>query len=364
MLSGMQIGSRAWFVFTPDAACALHLAPLSAAGARLLRMRAPRTKQTAVGFVSVGGDGVLRLFSPNATEDVLPALARWVQAEAPGAPGLGRLCGAEVFRVGDDGEVLRRDTDASAWAGISPLPVLGSPAAADTVLASLAVGEEAWFWLTAAGPGGAPLFVAQPVAGDPRGRRFALRLEPLRRLCARNAAAAQGLARRTDAGVTLIATAAAPGWAAVARSLAGAAPSLRRARLVEADGDTLVSADERPDLSVLSAALAALGDTERWFWFDGVHLHLATDRAALTSLPAHSGAWRGRLRQGPGGTLTLRVRSPDIALLKALGRWGSQHVQDWPVLSVLRGACLSARGVRGTIQDPTAWQSPAWERHA
>ena len=356
-LARLRVGERAWFTFDPEEEdFPLRLASLSVGGAQ--RLRAPHSSTRAVGFVSVGDDEILRFFSTQEATALLPTLARWVRQEFLRHPELTRLCGAEVVQTDARGVVVGRYAQADLWAGVPRRVVTpGSVEAANEALSALSVGEEAWFWLTDAGPGGRALLATAPRGTDPSGRRFARHVRELHRRCSPGACTAQGIARQAVGGLVLAATRASPGWSAVVTALEERAPVLVTARLMERAGAQL-----RPvgvDLSRASELLEAQEDQTLWFWFDDQELLLETSEDELRTRVKAQGergtGVRGQLRRSAAGHLELRLRAEVPDLLERLGAWAGQHVRRWPALRSLAYTRMRVRGQDREFVNDAAW---------
>jgi hypothetical protein len=200
--------------------------------------------EAATGSCLIVDDGRMQFLSADLRPAMLAALADWVRANAPQAPGLTRLWNCRLLRT-DGGIVKQVIEDPALWADV-PRPVVpGTLAETAFLLEQLKGGEECWFWLTAHANDGPFLGLAR-LDADPDGADFKERVAGFyKRFPNSFQDALTGLVRRLPSGEVLFSTqdAHVEQWPAAIQALldkqAAAHPGLKAlagAALVEIQG--------------------------------------------------------------------------------------------------------------------------------
>ena len=393
-LAALEAGHRAWFWFCPqveDSHPPLLLQPLSEdpSMARLRALAAqvpfPPEGTLCMGTATVGVDGTMSFGSPLASATDLSALAGWVRGNVSAHPQLARLHSARFVTVSPAGVVEATHQNQALWDGVPRPIVSGTIGETALILEVLTPSEDAWFWLTAAGPGGQPFLALQPIADDPDGSAFAARIALICRRRSGAGAVIRGVARKTEGGAFLLTTQGdSTGWGEMLQALLAthrsdwpALAALDDARLITIRGGKfadIVGASAGPDLSAQAALLDGLAEGDRaWFWFTdrssdgGPLLLLGADREALKATAraarGEGSTLAGRLRMTRRGWIELRAKSAYPQLVPMLAAWTAAHRRRWPVLARLRGARFVVTDADGEIvsrhKDDAAWAAPA-----
>ena len=107
------------------------------------------------GLASVTPNG-LRFGAPGLSVDALVSLGEWATYNYFASPALALLKGSQFLDINPTGYV-RSIHEADVWGLLPDVPMPGSPAAAAALIESLQDGQDAWFWITDDGRGGAPV---------------------------------------------------------------------------------------------------------------------------------------------------------------------------------------------------------------
>ena len=388
-LSQLSAGHRAWFWFCPQLQepwPKLLITPLKT-DPRMERLRAdagqiplPDGAALAVGIANVSATGQLTLGGQGLSEDGLKQLATWVGQNIDDHPGLRALKDTSFLAI-QDGRVTARHEDAALWSDIPDPKCSGTIEESIHHFSRLRPGQNFWFWMTDAGPGGEPFVVLGPGRKDTSGARFAARVAELERRCPRQGAAVRGVLRLSGED-TVVLTSAEPIDIAekIARALMRAHPPLRdrlmSARLIQSEGGRFVAhralqEADGPDLSRQSALLEALTeDAPLLFWFtdqgaDGAPvLLLEADKGALREAAraarGEGKTLRGQLRPSKAGWLHFRTQGEYDGFVTDLAAWAADHHSAWPALRRLKGARLTqVDGDEQTVsrqRDDDAWE--------
>ncbi|MEL6343747.1 MAG: hypothetical protein AAFV53_11490 [Myxococcota bacterium] len=336
----------------------------------------PTGGRLLMGMANVTDEGRLQLGAPGVDRETLRSLASWVQHNASAHPALARLKGARMLSIRADGVVLDRFEDDGLWDGLASPPAPGSLAAESAALDGLSVGQNAWFWMSTAGP----QLLVTPVATDPRGQAFRLRLRPIRS-AAGDAPALAGIVRPVTDGLVLTTSDDIRHGPEIARALLAAWPveRLRGARLVQmADGRFVggltldVAAPEGPVMTRQQDVLGALVEgAQALFWLtdagrDGrPMLLLDTDKNALRAAAKDVGGGgrttRGVLVARKNGRFEFQIRKPYADFLSVLVSWVGTHQTQNPALKALHHSRMSVRDSDGEIlerhKDDDAWNA-------
>ncbi|MFT5679944.1 MAG: hypothetical protein ACI8RZ_000849 [Myxococcota bacterium] len=357
-------GHRAWFWLCPQASPGLLLAPLSDdPGMRTLkravsRVSVPEGAAPIIGLLTLDEDGRIDLGAPGLTADHLAGLAGWVKTHVADYPGLGLFCNTRGRVLDERFQVKGSLEDEDLWQGVPPFTAPGTLAAATQTLERLAVGQQAWFWATLAGPGGRPFLVVVSTAGDIDELNY-----EVRQVVKRTGKAVKNLqgviTRLADGSLHMACSAAASKLKAIITGIQKAhgkrLPTLLR----------LTPERRTADLSAQSAVLSGMaGEADALFWFSTeapTTLLLSTDKDSLREAAKATGKYgiRGQVHRSRKGWLEFRIRQDHPELLPALARWTATHAADWPALKTIKGARVVARDAEGNplarYRDDAAW---------
>lgn len=212
---------------------------------------------------------------------------------------------------------------------------------------SLTSGQNMWFWMTTAGPDGAPFLVLVSQAADPEGVTFMQRVRWTIRTSGRLAPFVRGVLCRTSSGQLTLATQDDLGevetiYAALCRRVA--LPDLLLLRL---DGERIASSRLAENLAASEETLARLRPGEVASFF----LESGEQTARIFVDPDHSVVKRratgaaivGKVRRSGKGNLVLRIRPDAVGQIgAALQRW-SEHHAGWAALGSLHTARITVR---------------------
>lgn len=327
-----------------------------------------------LGLGSVDASGVLQLGSDGATAAALEALALWTAEHIADHPGLARLRNTRMLRI--DGNRIAAIHRADAlWSAIPELVLPGTMAESARILSALEDADEAWFWLSAAGPDGFPW-----LALAPRQQPATDFAQTIRELLLRSPSGATGIkgVARMLAGRLMLTTADdIAGWQdAISALQAHRIPRLAEVGMLQLVGGRIKAAEAwgspaaSVDLSAQSAVLSAMSEGTRvWFWFaadsaGGPVLLLAADRSDLKPLvkavKATGPVCRGQLRKSSKGWLEFVTRDETTDFIPSLAGFVATHREAWPELARLIGARMTRRDADGNIldriKDDRAWQ--------
>ncbi len=172
-------GDRMWFWLTdevPDGEVPLLVQPVAWDPNRdrldhlIGQMEARGAGAAATGSCLTVDDGRMQFLGTDLRADMLAVLAGLVRRNAAQAPGLTRLWNCRLLRTAG-GRVDQVIEDPALWAGVARPVVPGTLGETAALLQQLRDGEEAWFWMTAAGNDG-PFLGLVRTEVDPEGVEF------------------------------------------------------------------------------------------------------------------------------------------------------------------------------------------------
>ena len=328
-----------------------------------------------LGLGSMDASGVLQLGSTGATAAALEALALWTAEHVAAHPGLARLRNTRMLRIDGDRITMVHSAD-DLWRAIPAQLLPGTMADSARLLGALQDADEAWFWLSAAGPDSLPWLAVAP--RQQPATEFAETVRALLRRSPPGTTGIKGVVRMLAGRLMLTTADDIDGWQdAISALQAHRIPQLTalgmlqlvagRIKAAETWGSTAASVD----LSAQSAILSTMSEGERvWFWFaadsaSGPMLLLAEDRAALKLLVTAAGAteavYKGQLRKSKKGWLEFMPRGPGADFIPRLAGFVATHRAAWPTLTLFIGARMTRRDADGNIlariKDDQAWQS-------
>ena len=218
---------------------------------------------------------------------------------------------------------------------------------------------------------------------DPKGHRFAERVQLQRRRSPVSGASFEGVLRLGPDDQLIFTTSTdAASALAILESLLAAEPErfsvLSNATVVQTKDGRFASA-MRPgdntaalDLSKQSSLLENLGEKGTvWFWLTSADeggqplLLLAHDRDTLQNEAKQAGGdgstLRGELQRSKAGWIEIRSRQFWPEGLAVLAQWTEQHHQQWPALRRLKNARMTQRNKAGELlnrhKDDAVWDS-------
>jgi hypothetical protein len=387
-LAGLQAGQRVWFWCGPRTAephppllihALSHDPEMSQLRADILQIPRADDAPEFLGLGSVDASGVLQLGSSGATADALEALALWTAEHVAAHPGLARLRNTRMLRIDGDRVAAIHRADA-LWSAIPELVLPGTMAQTARTLAELEDDEEAWFWLSAAGPDGLPFLGL--ASREQSAAEFADTIRELLLRSRPGTTGIKGIARLVAGRLMLTTADEIAGWQDTLAALqAHRIPRLAEVGMLrivdghikaaEAFGaSSSESSAPALDLSAQSALLEGLSESARvWFWFAGSSdvgpmLLLAEDRGDLKPLVKavkNAGdTCKGQIRLSSKGWLEFQTRDETSEFIERLAAFVASHRAAWPGLARLIGARMTRRDADGNvidrIKDDRAWK--------
>ena len=375
-LAALQAGQRLWFWCCPQADAPhppLLVRSLSQDPSMdLLRqdiLRIPQSSDTQefVGLGSIDSDGILHLGSSQASEEALHALVKWTMQNVEAHPGLARLRNTRMVRLDGErvAEVYQLDEQ---WSRLPELSLTGTMSDAAQRLAMMEEGSEAWFWLSARGPGSKPILSLMSRVLD--AKAFSSSVSNILLRSPRGARGIKGVARIVNGKLILTTTDSIKDWKKIIKSISSdqgtQMPRLAEMGMLQiVDGqikaaEVLGGTAPKADLSRQAEILSALSEEDRiWFWFAGATksggplLLLETERDRLRpgikAARAVGTTCKGRMRLSKKGWVEFQTREEYREFIPHLAGWVATHRSTWPAIERLLGSRMIQKGEDGSI---------------
>ena len=342
----------------------------------------PEGARQQIGIASLTEQGIASFGGEALEVSDLTRLASWVEKNHDAHPGLARLRDAELVLLEGDA-IISNIAIPILWRNVPQLPVPGSLDEAAHRLKKLRVDHNFWFWMTDSGPNKRPFLVLDRQHRDPKGHRFAERIQLQRRRSPVQGSSFEGVLRVGPDGELIFTTNTdAAAGRAILESLLTAEPerfsALANSTVAQTkDGqvvDILPAGESTAtlDLSKQCSLLENLGTKGPvWFWLTSADesgsplLLLAYERDNLQDKAKQAGGdgstLRGELQRSKAGWIEIRSRQFWPEGLSVLAQWIEQHHQRWPALRLLKNARMTQRDRAGELlnrhKEDAVWDS-------
>ena len=364
VLEQTKQGQRLWFWFSTD---------VDEGESKLLHAR------VFCGLVSVDENGTLHFGAPGLRNKHLVALSNWTKEIVDEVPAVARLKNSSFSDVSTKGIVEERYQDLELWKNVPDITVAGTLDETIERLNMTKANRPYWFWLTNNGPGNAPYLCLSSVKKDPKGLRFAGKIQETKRSCSSQMWCISGIIRRAESNRLLLVTNDdIQEGRNFFKRLETHSPQLLSvmadAWILEMSGEKIsriIRKDKDSDLHELCKTLSGTSEEKKYFFcFMKNNFLVLEDRKELkrsiAKLPENEFQIKGTIQKSKKGWLHFQTQIDQPEFLIQLIEWTCKQRLDWPELKCLQFARLSCQSKNGKVlgryKEDQLWKEAFGER--